>query len=75
MEVPEKPTEPTEPTEPTDPSKPETTISEDPYDCKYDSNGHIIKFGNIDIVWGTAEELDNTNDALSETVVIDNSGS
>ena len=74
-EVPEEPTKPTEPAEPTDPSEPETTISEDPYDCTYDDNGHIIKFGNIDIVWGTAEELGNTNETLSETVVIDNSGS
>ena len=74
-EVPEEPTKPTEPTEPTDPSEPETTISEDPYDCTYDDNGHIIKFGNIDIVWGTEDELGNTNEALSETVVINNSGS
>ena len=77
-EVPVEPTEPTEPiepTEPTNPSEPETTISEDPYDCEYDSDGHIIKFGNIDIVWGTEDELGNTNEALSETVVINNSGS
>ena len=74
-EVPEEPTKPTEPTEPTDPSEPETTISEDPYDCTYDDNGHIIKFGNIDIVWGTAEELSEINDSLTNTIIIDNSGS
>ena len=73
--VPEKPTEPTEPTEPTDPSEPETTITKDPYECAYDSKDRIIKFGNIEIVWGTAAELSNTNETLSETVVIDNSGS
>ena len=50
-------------------------ITEDPYNCEYDADGHIIKFGNIDIVWGTEDELGNTNEALSETVVINNSGS
>lgn len=74
-EVPEKPTEPTEPTEPTDPSESETTITKDPYDCVYDGKDRIIKFGNIDILWGTAKELEETDDSLTTDVVIDNSTS
>ena len=74
-EVPEGPTEPTEPTEPTDPSETETTITKDPYDCTYDGKDRIIKFGNIDILWGTAEELEETDNSLTTEVVIDNSTS